>query len=213
MEDGKKLLEKLTKGRKPGKDQCLILILAGILLCVIVWPVKTTESKSDLSAIVDDTIGSQKGNSYGTTDEWVTENITESDYVRYLEDKLEDSLSYVEGAGKVKVMITLKESEQKIVEKDGPEELSDTVESDAAGGNRTTGESRIEKTTIYTVDEKGNSIPYVVKTIPPAVEGVVVIAQGADRLSVRQNIIEAIQVLFDIDMNKITVVKMKNNNQ
>lgn len=213
MEDGKKLLEKLTKGRKPGKDQCLILILAGILLCVIVWPVKTTESKSDLSAIVDDTIGSQKGNSYGTTDEWVTENITESDYVRYWEDKLEDSLSYVEGAGKVKVMITLKESEQKIVEKDGPEELSDTVESDAAGGNRTTGESRIEKTTIYTVDEKGNSIPYVVKTIPPAVEGVVVIAQGADRLSVRQNIIEAIQVLFDIDMNKITVVKMKNNNQ
>lgn len=213
MEDGKKLLEKLTKGRKPGKDQCLILILAGILLCVIVWPVKTTESKSDLSAIVDDTIGSQKGNSYGTTDERVTEDITESDYVRYWEDKLEDSLSYVEGAGKVKVMITLKESEQKIVEKDGPEELSDTVESDAAGGNRTTGESRIEKTTIYTVDEKGNSIPYVVKTIPPAVEGVVVIAQGADRLSVRQNIIEAIQVLFDIDMNKITVVKMKNNNQ
>lgn len=213
MEDGKKLLEKLTKGRKPGKDQCLILILAGILLCVIVWPVKTTESKSDLSAIVDDTIGFQKGNSYGTTDERVTEDITESDYVRYWEDKLEDSLSYVEGAGKVKVMITLKESEQKIVEKDGPEELSDTVESDAAGGNRTTGESRIEKTTIYTVDEKGNSIPYVVKTIPPAVEGVVVIAQGADRLSVRQNIIEAIQVLFDIDMNKITVVKMKNNNQ
>lgn len=213
MEDGKKLLEKLTKGRKPGKDQCLILILAGILLCVIVWPVKTTESKSDLSTIVDDTIGFQKGNSYGTTDERVTEDIKESDYVRYWEDKLEDSLSYVEGAGKVKVMITLKESEQKIVEKDGPEELSDTVESDAAGGNRTTGESRIEKTTIYTVDEKGNSIPYVVKTIPPAVEGVVVIVQGADRLSVRQNIIEAIQVLFDIDMNKITVVKMKNNNQ
>lgn len=213
MEDGKKLLEKLTKGRKPGKDQCLILILAGILLCVIVWPVKTTESKSDLSAIVDDTIGIQGSDSPGTAGERAEEGMTESEYISYWEDKLEDSLSYVEGAGKVKVMITLKESEQKIVEKDGPEELSDTVESDAAGGNRTTGESRIEKTTIYTVDEKGNSIPYVVKTIPPAVEGVVVIAQGADRLSVRQNIIEAIQVLFDIDMNKITVVKMKNNNQ
>ena len=75
------------------------------------------------------------------------------------------------------------------------------------------GESRIERTTIYTIDERGNSVPYVIKTIPPMVEGVVVIAQGADQIMVRQNIIEAIQVLFDIDMNKITVVKMKNNNQ
>jgi stage III sporulation protein AG len=53
----------------------------------------------------------------------------------------------------------------------------------------------------------------VVKTISPTVKGVVVIAQGGDRLAVRQNIIEAIQVLFDVDMNKITVVKMKNNHQ
>lgn len=48
-------------------------------------------------------------------------------------------------------------------------------------------------------------------TIEPVVEGVVVIAQGADRGNVRENIIEAIQVLFDIDPNKIKIVKMKNN--
>ena len=48
-------------------------------------------------------------------------------------------------------------------------------------------------------------------TIPPAVEGVVVIAQGAQKQSVQENIIEAIQVLFDIDANKIKIVKMKNN--
>lgn len=213
MEDGKKILEKFTKGKKPGKDQCLIFILAGILLCVIVWPVKAPESKSDLSNIIDDTIGIEESNYQQADDERVTENGTGSDYVRYWEDKLENALCCVEGAGKVKVMITLRESEQKVVEKDGPEQLSDMVENDAAGGNRTTGESRIEKTTIYTTDENGNSVPYVVKTIPPMVEGVVVIAQGADQLSVQQNIIEVIQVLFDIDMNKITVVKMKNNNQ
>ncbi len=53
----------------------------------------------------------------------------------------------------------------------------------------------------------------MIKTITPSVKGVVVIAQGADQPEVRQNIIEAIQVLFDIDMNKITIVKMKNKNQ
>jgi stage III sporulation protein AG len=119
----------------------------------------------------------------------------------------------VEGAGEVRVLITLKESEEKIVEKDGPEQTSDTTEMDAAGGSRTTKANSLEKTTIYTTDESGSSIPYVVKTVSPTVEGVVVIAQGGDQLAVRQNIIEAIQVLFDVDMNKITVVKMKNNHQ
>lgn len=213
MEAGKKLFEKLTKGRKLQKDQCLLIILAGILLCVIAWPVKSKESKSDISNIINDTMEIQRNDSQGKDTGVMTENDIESDYVSYWEDKLENALSYVEGAGEVKVLITLKESEEKIVEKDGPEELSDTSENDAAGGNRTVGESRIERTTIYTIDERGNSVPYVIKTIPPMIEGVVVIAQGADQIMVRQNIIEAIQVLFDIDMNKITVVKMKNNNQ
>lgn len=213
MEAGKKLFEKLTKGRKLQKDQCLLIILAGILLCVIAWPVKSKESKSDIPNIINDTMEIQRNDSQGKDTGVMTENDIESDYVSYWEDKLENALSYVEGAGEVKVLITLKESEEKIVEKDGPEELSDTSENDAAGGNRTVGESRIERTTIYTIDERGNSVPYVIKTIPPMIEGVVVIAQGADQIMVRQNIIEAIQVLFDIDMNKITVVKMKNNNQ
>lgn len=213
MEDGKKFFESLTKGKKLRKDQCLIIILTGILLCVIVWPVKTTESKSGISDIIDDTIEIHKNNSQEAAAEGTWESDAESVYVSYWEDRLENTLSYVDGAGEVKVLITLKESEEKIVEKDGTEEVADTVENDAAGGNRTIGESRTEKTTIYTIDEKGDSVPYVVKTIPPVVEGVVVIAQGADQITVRQNIIEAIQVLFDIDMNKITVVKMKNNNQ
>ena len=51
----------------------------------------------------------------------------------------------------------------------------------------------------------------MVMTIPPSVEGVVVIAQMADQVNIRQNIIEAIQVLFDIDANKIKIVKMKKN--
>ena len=98
-----------------------------------------------------------------------------------------------------------------IVEKDGPEQNTDTEETDSAGGRRTVRESSVEKSTIYTADGQGRDVPYVVMTIEPVVEGVVVIAQGADRGNVRENIIEAIQVLFDIDPNKIKIVKMKNN--
>lgn len=202
MEEGKRIVQRLTGGKKLQKDQCLILILIGILLCVIAIPTEKKNSKSDLSNSIDDTID----------DHMISDKTEEPpDYMQYWEDKLEETLSCIDGVGKVRVLITLRNSEQKIVEKDGPEEYTDTSEEDAAGGMRTIGESRIEKSTIYTSDGQGGNIPYVVMTIPPSVEGVVVVAQMADQENVQQNIIEAIQVLFDIDANKIKIVKMKKN--
>lgn len=209
MESGKKLLEKLTGGKKLEKDQCLIIILVGVLLCVIALPVRQSDSKSNISNIISDTIDNH---TTADTGNMYQENADESaDYAGYWEERLEDALRYVDGVGRVRVLITLKESEHRIVEKDGPEEYSDTEETDAAGGSRTIRESRIEKSTIYTVDDRGQNVPYVIKTISPSVEGVVVIAQGAQTQNVQENIIEAIQVLFDIDANKIKIVKMKNN--
>ncbi len=204
LEDGKKLLNRLTGGKKIRKDQCLIVILLGVLLCVISLPVEKSTVKSDISDRADDKISEHKQSATGNES---------ADYVREWEKKLEESLLYIEGAGQVKVLITLKESEQKILAKDGTEDISETTETDASGGSRRMTENRMEKNTVYTVDERGQDVTYVVKTITPTVEGVVVIAQGADIPRVRQNIIESIQVLFDIDMNKITIVKMKNNNQ
>jgi stage III sporulation protein AG len=204
LEDGKRLLEKLTGGRKLRKDQWLIVILMGVLLCVISLPVEKSETKSDISDNTGAKISELKQPS---TD------VQSADYVREWEEKLEKSLLYIEGAGQVKVLITLQESEQRVLARDGTESISETTEEDAAGGSRRVTENRIEKKTIYTVDERGQDVPYVIKTITPSVKGVVVIAQGADQPEVRQNIIEAIQVLFDIDMNKITIVKMKNKNQ
>ncbi len=154
------------------------------------------------SNIIDDTIDDHKVQT-GQEDT--------SGYAGYWEEKLEEALRCVEGVGKVRVLITLQRSEQKIVEKDGPEQHTDTEETDSTGGRRTVRESSVEKSTIYTADGQGRDVPYVVMTIEPVVEGVVVIAQGADRGNVRENIIEAIQVLFDIDPNKIKIVKMKNN--
>ena len=201
MGESNKVLQRLTNGKKLQKDQYLIIILVGILLCVIAIPTNKKDSKSDLSNIKDDIVDDHKG---------LDDVDVPVDYVDCWEDKLEDALRYVEGVGKVRVLITLHSSEQKIVEKDGPEEHSETTETDAAGGNRTIGESRIEKNTIYTVDAHGGNVPYVVMTIPPVVEGVVVIAQMADRENIQEDIIQAIQVLFDIDANKIKIVKMKN---
>lgn len=202
--------EKLLKKKKIGKDQCVILILAGILLCIIALPVKDdTEShlwdtkNGKIQKITD---------AEGETAETSSDD-TEELYEAYWEKRLEETLSCIEGAGRVKVLITLRESEGKVVEKEGKEESEETQESDAGGGSRTITVRRVEKDTVYTVNGQGQNVPYVVKTTAPVVEGIVVVAQGGDNISVKENIIASVQVLFNLDVNKIRVVKMKNINQ
>lgn len=203
MGAAKKLVERICGGKKLRKDQCLILILAGVLLCVVSLPVEKEKTKSDLLDASETII----------KNEHTFEEEASADYVEYWEKKLEESLRCVEGAGKVRVLIYTGESEEMILAREGAEENSDTMETDASGGNRHIQESRQDKTVVCTVDERGQDVPLVIKTIAPSVEGVVVIAQGADRAQVRRDIIEAIQVLFDVDMNRISIIKMKTNNQ
>lgn len=219
MEQMKKLTDKILNGKKIRKDQLLMMILSGVLLCVIALPVKETDSnisgiKSNISNSNYDTLDNHNQTSSEIDEMESLSSCIEGDsYTVYWEGKLKEALSQIEGAGEVEVLITLKESETRILEKDIPEETSETIETDAEGGNRTISEKRMEETTIYTINEEGQNVPYVSKIIQPVVEGVVVIAQGGDSAIVKQNIIETIQVLFGVDTNKIRVVKMKTKNE
>ena len=217
MEQLNKLINKITGGRKLRKDQLLIMVLSGILLCIIALPVKDNNSKPDNSSNKSNISDNgydivEKSNQIQETQSQASKPDGDYDlsYVSYWEEKLEQSLVCIDGAGEVKVLITLKESEERILEKDIPIEMSETAEEDAEGGKRTIREVHQEDTTVYTVNDEGQSVPYVSKIIQPIVEGVVVIAQGADSSVVKENIIETIQVLFGIDANKIRVVKGKS---
>lgn len=207
MGEVKKRIQQLTGGKKLRKDQCLILVLVGMLLCVISLPTDKEKAKSRIRDMTDDKVETEQ------TFEGVKEKDGKSSYAEQWEEKLEESLRFVEGAGKVRVLITLAGSEEQILTRDGKEEVSDTLETDAAGGSRRISETKMDKSVVRTVNESGKEIPLVVRTIAPKVEGVVVIAQGAGSERVRRDIIEAIQVLFEVDMNRIAIIKMKTNNQ
>ena len=76
---------------KSGKDKILIVILAGILLMVISIPVKDRQTVSE-----------------NTTSNQESGEATQKMYEEYVEKRLEDTLSDVEGAGKVKVILMKK---------------------------------------------------------------------------------------------------------
>lgn len=188
------------------RDNLVILILSGVLLFIIALPTKEsgTGKEQDSGEVNSETRQSEAGQQ----ENLVTNGNTEGeDYLTGLEQELESILGEMAGVGKVKVMITLKSSEELVVEKDEPSSRSNTNENDSAGGNRIVTQVDSTESTVYRT-EGSDSEPYVVKTILPQVEGVVVVAQGAGSGTVNQSITEMIQALFGVEAHKVKVVKM-----
>lgn len=207
------IFTKIKNGKKPGKDQFVIFILVGILLIIIALPTSGTAGKTEKTGIGSSKTGQTDSGQTGSPvgENAVDEKKTETEeYADYLENKLEQVISMMEGAGKVKVTVTISSSSEKIVEKDMPTVRNNTSENDAEGGIRNVNEMDCQEETVYTKESDGGSAPYVVKTIQPLIEGVAVVAQGADKPEVRNNITDVIVALFDIEPHKIKVVKMKS---
>lgn len=211
---------------KEKRERFLILMLAGVLLLVICIPVKKengsgqTAEGAGLTGLLSAGVGSdgQGGAADGVQqsaeggERSAAGGLSEAEsYALFLEEELEALLSCVDGAGAVKVMVTLKSSQEEIVEKDRPTTRSSVTENDSAGGSRSSSDMGSEENTVYITDENGAQIPYVRKTVQPAVEGVVVIAAGGGSATVKKNITEAVQALFGLEAHKITVIKMKSS--
>lgn len=194
-EKWKKWIAGLRTGEKlPKKNQLLLILLTGILLLVIAFPVPdSSESTDQQSENVRETM-TAGGRDTG-------------DYEKYLEEKTARVLEDVEGVGEVTVMITLKSDGQKIIEKDQSSSSQTTEEEDSSGGTRSVEDQSSDKTSIYEQTADGASTPYVSKELAPEVEGVVVIADGGDNAVVAQNITEAVQALFGVEAHKIKIMK------
>lgn len=208
------------------KNNLLIIVLLGVLLMVIAIPVdtagtggKSASGRNDNSSYQTKNTGTgyQAGGTAaytaagdGTAGYDETAGIgyvwEQEQYINEMEAKAESLLSGVNGAGQVKVMITLRASSEQVVEKDMPVTRSQTSEQDSQGGSRMVSEFATEDATVY---RKGNGYeePYVVKTLSPSVEGVVVVAEGAGNGEVSKNLSEAVQILFGVEAHRVKVLK------
>ncbi|MDE5863827.1 MAG: stage III sporulation protein AG, partial [Lachnospiraceae bacterium] len=127
--------------------------------------------------------------------------------IERLENKLEQTIGGMEGAGKVLVMITLKDNGEKILDKNQPYE-SETVKSKEEGKETESSQIRSQQETVL-VDEGGDTAPIVIQEIYPDVEGVVVVCEGGDNSELTIRIKEAVEALFSIDAHKIVVCKLQ----
>ncbi len=218
----KKLAENIKKKlQNMKKEDYIVLVLIGVLLVIIGIPTEKKERKNadNTGIFQQEKEISGEGENVSQTEKETAAAIGEENnntcydmdtYVEETEERLENILTAVEGAGKVKVMITVAASEKEILGKDRESVSGNLTETDSEGGSRSNVENQVQEEVIYLTDGEGNRIPYVVQTQLPQVTGVVVVAQGAGNEVIKENIIEAVEVLFNLSKHKIKVIKMKS---
>lgn len=168
-----------------------ILLIIGIIL-IILADVFIQGNSDDIS------------NSY-SDNEYKNSLIEEKDYALILEEKLEDILSQLKGVGSVKVMITLEDTVEKVPAFNTTTNNETTNEIDSQGGTR---EIVREDMTIQVVTNTEGSV-IVLKEIKPTVKGVIVIAEGAEDLEVKEKLYEAVKTVLGIPGNKVEIYASK----
>lgn len=217
MEDKwKKLLNKLVR-EKEGKEKrkitwddigmsrLIIIFLAGVFLLLLSLPSGTlsggrekSQQKTESSEVLP------AANSEDAA--WVAM----SAYAARQEEEMERILSQVQGVGKVDVMLTMAASEEKRMLKNETSSQESTQETDSSGGSRNSSSSNLQTDSVL-VDDGESKEPYVVQIQSPQIEGVVVVAEGAGKGTINNEIIEAVKALFSIEPHKIKVMKMQTH--
>lgn len=113
-----------------------------------------------------------------------------------LEQRLEQLLRQVEGAGEVQVLLTLQEGTSY-------EYQTDTRTAEDENGRE------LQQETVL-LSGGGTQTPVTVRTVYPRYRGAVVLCQGADRAAVRLDMIRAVSSLTGLGSDKIHVIKMKD---
>lgn len=203
IKDRKQLIQKI------GIWRIIIIILAGIVLVIasVTDKSRNNDEYSDNDVYSDGFDEESSDGEEGGSKEALRLSAM-SRYAEREERKLEKILGQVEGIGKVKVMITLASSEERMTLQDTDNSESSTSEQDSSGGTRRQEEYSIKSENVI-ISSDGDETPYVVQVNSPKIEGVAVVAQGAGTGEKDSEIIDAVEVLFSIEPHKIKVMKME----
>ena len=160
-----------TLGKAAKFKYALLILLLGVVLLLL--PQKTGETQPEQAAPPAETEES-------------------------LEARLEAVLSQVEGAGRVRVLLTL--------DAGTAYEYQTDVEtrSDSDG-------SEVSRKTVLASNGGGSDSAVTVRTTYPTYKGALVVCEGADSASVRLAVMQAVSSLTGLGSDKITVIKMKQD--
>lgn len=113
-----------------------------------------------------------------------------------LGQQLEEILSQIHGAGKVRVLLSVSAGEENIFQANTDQ--SKGVDSE-----------RIQMDTVIITDSNRSQAGLIRQVNPPIYQGAVVVCQGADDPSVRLALVGAVSRITGLGSDRISVLKMK----
>ena len=172
--------------KKIGMPRMLLLFLCGLLLLILSWPRKEEEGP-DLSS----------------SEAARTEVMSDEAYAAQLEKKALRIVESMEGVEKAEVAITLKDSGEKVVQKNIRNSAAAATEIDQEGGSRISSEQYLQEEAVLAEGQ-----PYVIQENKPEIAGIAVCVKGTGTPLEISEISEAMQALFDVPAHRIKVLKM-----
>ncbi len=193
--DKKKLIsefKKLLDDKKITNLLTIALVIAFIILALnVFYPdmFKKEETKSTLS-------------------EEVEINTIKEEYEEAQKEELKSILESMYGVGEVKVMISFKSGESKVLAYNSSKQVVSTEEKDTEGGTRVSNQTDDGSTVVMT-NEGGDNEPFIVETYKPKIEGIMILAEGASDSKIKYDIQKAVSSLYGLSAEKVNVYPMK----
>lgn len=168
----------------PGKKSKYILVIAICLgLLALIWPVTRTDKVSNNNTAVRS-----------------SEISTDKKLNRELASELEYILSRIDGAGKVKVSISLASGGLRTYAANTRNE-SRSIEESQSGANKKTTETNVSRDLAVSA-----GAPLLVENKTPEVMGVLVVAEGATSAIVQEKLVQATATLLNISPHQVCVM-------
>jgi stage III sporulation protein AG len=192
--------ENLEKNRRNGvltrffkldlkkRIQYLAILLVVIVILTIYFTSAGVEDKAKESAPSGTTVSEQRHDS--------------------IENQLKYTLSQIEGAGRVEVMITY-EASGEIVPAISVDKQTSTTTSSGESGTSTTSTENTQNE-VVTIGGSGGNSALVLKEKSPEIRGVIVVSEGANNIAVKLNLLRAVQTLLSVSPDQVDVYKMNN---
>jgi stage III sporulation protein AG len=197
----KKEFKKVLAQKKMKNLIAICIVLAFILLAMNVFSSGNNNfSSTKLSPTATNTENVDNTKTSNETDEKNYEDKQKND--------LKNILKKMNGVGDVEVMMSFENGGEKVPAYDKNTQKSTTEENDTEGGKRVTNQDTDTSKTVMTTSD-GNNEPFILTTYKPKINGVIVLAEGAENSKIKYEIEQAVSKLYNLSLDKVNVYSMK----
>lgn len=163
----------------------LILVVAGFIGVLLI-------ALSEIN--IDNSIDKEKNN---------TQIMNSYEYCDYLEKRVEDIVNSIDGAGEVRVMITLAETTEYVY----AQNQNGTKKSNKDSENSD------NKSDFVIIEKDNNDSGLLIKTFEPKIRGVAVVCDGGDNPSVQQQIYSTVSAVLNVSTARISISKLTSEKE